>query len=745
MTHLHGAAPAGGTRAQRIGAAGLAVFQALTMATAIASLIAILFGLAAIAGALRTAQAQGVSGVAPPAGLFFRTEQADTALEAPLLRSDVEIGVNGLVARVKVRQHFVNPTDAWMEGVYVFPLPERAAVDRLTLLVGERRIEGAIMAREEARKTYDQAAADSKRASLLSAERPNVFTTSVANIGPGEEIVVEFEYQDAAAFADGRFTLRFPLVVAPRYTPGAEPTLVAGPVTAPPGEGRDVFGPVRHPDDGPVNPVALAITLDAGLPLAEVKSLSHDVTIAAKGEGRRIITLRDGAVPADRDFVLEWRPRVGAAPEPAVFAEQVGGDSYLLVMVLPPEAAEAPPPISRDLVFVVDTSGSMHGPSLDQAKAAMLPALDRLRPGDRFNVIRFANATHALFDGPRPVTARTRRAAAAYVAGLGAEGGTEMMPALLRALSRQTDDARLRQVVFLTDGAVGNEAELFQFITAMLGESRLFTVGIGSAPNSHFMRKAAELGRGSFTYIGDVAEVSERTGALFRKLERPELAGIAHTWPVVAESRPESYPAPMPDLYAGEPVVLTAHLPGVGLDDLQGTVRMTGRRGAEAWQRAVPLDGLRPAAGVAAIWARAKIDHIEDARFRGADPDQVRTQALEVALAHRLVTRYTSLVAVDDRPARPGDTPMQSHEIERNLPHGWDFAHVFGELQRDMQPRALPPSLLRKASGPTGAIALPQTATPAPLHALIGLAALGLGITVLLLMRRRPAFGDSHA
>ena len=254
-------------RAGAIGRAAGAVIGAVFIAKLLLLLGLVLF----MPGAIRAASAQttaaGPAATAepPPAGLFFRSGHGEAAFEAPTLKSDVRISVSGLIARVTVRQRFLNPSESWMEGTYVFPLPERSAVDRLTMTVAGKRIEGVIKEREEARKTYEKAAKEGKRASLLSSERANVFTTSVANIGPGEEIVVEIEYQDRASYQDGRFTYRFPMVVAPRYTPpnsipvaeNGQPA--ARPAAMGPGDGRDLFGPVRHPDKGPVNPVTLAV------------------------------------------------------------------------------------------------------------------------------------------------------------------------------------------------------------------------------------------------------------------------------------------------------------------------------------------------------------------------------------------------------------------------------------------------------------------------------------------------------
>ena len=300
------------------------------------------------------------------------------------------------------------------------------------------------------------------------------------------------------------------------------------------------------------NPVSLAVTLDSGLPLAELTSPYHDVEIQSLDARRQVITLRDGPVPGG--------PRLRAGMDAANGygargrgLRRGGGRRELSAghaVAARGGAAEVPRP-PRDLVFIVDTSGSMHGASLEQAKDAMARALGRLKPQDRFNVIRFNNETYSLFKGARPATRENIAAARNYVGAFEASGGTRMRPALELALAEPAEKGHLRQVVFLTDGAVGNEQELFTRIVERLGESRLFTIGIGSAPNSYFMRKAAQLGRGTFTYIGKLAEVGKRMEALFRKLERPALTGVAAAWPGSGGLDAESYPTPVPDLYDG--------------------------------------------------------------------------------------------------------------------------------------------------------------------------------------------------
>ncbi len=657
-------------------AAGLIVSLALALAAFIVS---------------TQAQAAEASGSGE---LRLRPANGESVLVAPLVSTAVEIDISGNTARASVTQVFRNPTTQWQEGVYVFPLPENAAVDHLDVRVGNRRIEGEIKERAQARSTYEQAKHEGRKATLVEQERPNMFTTSVANIGPNEEIRVSIEYQQTLRYDDGRYRLRFPMVVAPRYIPGdasvvGVPGAGAGANTDRVPDAERITPPVIDPSQGKINPVTLTVTLNAGFPLAEVLSPYHPIDVVAGADDRYHVMLADGAVPADRDFELVWKPQLGREPGASLLSEVRDGRTYALLMLMPPAASDGAPRLPREVVYIVDTSGSMEGASIAQAKAAVSMALDRLQAGDRFNVIEFNSVTRTLFGAPMPADAAAIAQARTFVSKLRAGGGTEMKPALEAALTRDAAPGFVRQVVFLTDGGVGNEADLFSIIGERLGDRRLFTIGIGSAPNSHFMTKAAQFGRGTYTYIGDVREVGAKMSALFRKLESPVLTDVAVSWP----GNTDAFPRQVPDLYAGEPIVVTAALDAPG-----GDVIVSGRRGDTPWQARVPLvaDGIEPGIGV--LWARAKIDALSDAMVGGASETDIRPAIVDVALAHHLVSRYTSLVAVDVTPSVPPGTLVTTSAVPTNLANGMSYDAVFGGL--------------------------PQTATPAPRMALVGLALL---------------------
>ncbi|MHA1537881.1 MAG: marine proteobacterial sortase target protein [Alphaproteobacteria bacterium] len=613
--------------------------------------------------------------------LLLRTDKPGRYLRAPAVKTHVRMEISGLIARVTVSQSFTNPSKQWIEGVYVFPLPANAGVDRLRMRVGDRFIEGKIKERGEARKLYEQAKAAGIKTALVEQQRPNIFTNSIANIGPGETVLVQITYQQTLRYDAGAFALRFPMVVGPRYIPSGEKIVAFNGA----GWGRNtlrvpdasrITPPVLNPKAGKRNPVTLEITLKPGFPLAWVKSETHKLRITANADGSKRIVFDAKSTFTEKDFVLRWQPRIGAAPGAGLFTEIIDGKIYALLMVMPPRGKiEGLKRTRREVIFVIDTSGSMSGTSILQARAALQLALDRLAPGDSFNIIEFNSLARGLFAQARPVSRSTIAQAKSFIAGLTARGGTEMLKALNLALDGGRDKNRLRQVIFLTDGSVGNEAQLFRAIKARLGDSRLFTVGIGSAPNSHFMTKAAQYGRGNFTYISRVAEVKKRMSEMFAKIEEPVLTDIRVRFPASAGA--QAWPRKIPDLYRGEPVILA-----VRLDKLDGKVEIAGRFAGKQWKLALPLSGGQPGAGVGAVWARAKIAAYTDRLHEGASRAQVRAGIIKVALAHRLVSKFTSLIAIDVTPSRPKGQAAVTRAVPVNLPAGWDFEKVFGQQNR---------------------------------------------------------------
>jgi Ca-activated chloride channel family protein len=607
--------------------------------------------------------------------------EAGACIAAAALALDVDYRVSGLIAEASVKQRFRNDGSTFLEGTYLLPLPDGAAVHTLKLRIGARVIEGEIRERAQARAEYQAAAAAGQRTGLVEQHQANLFRTAVANVAPGEEISVEVGFWQRVEFRDGRFNLAFPLTVVPRYALGATATDPAPSVATARGAGTHAGA-------------SIAVALEPGLPVQAIESSTHAIDVQRAGSGYEIVVV-DTRIPADRDFVLHWRPQPGARPDAALFVEHAADGDYAMLMML---AAEQPAErLPRELILVVDTSGSMYGGAIEQAKAALDAALARLAPSDRFNVIQFNSITEALLEQPVAATPDAVKLAREWVATLAADGGTEMHPALERAFAGAAPAGYVRQVVFATDGAVTGEEALYRLIESGAGGARLFPVGIGDAPNAHFLAQAARLGRGANVVIRNLSEVAERMDELYAKLDRPALRDVQLAWPGGAV---ESFPSRIPDLYQGEPLLVVARLA-----QAKGQVDAVGWLKDAAWSKSLPLARTRSDAGVARLWARAKIDDFEDQLRRGADEAVVRPQLIEVALAHHLVTRFTSLIAVDKTPVRPADAALSGADI---VPEGSDDR-----------------------------LAYAQGATPAPLLALSG--ALGLLLVLLAGAPRRRA------
>ena len=643
-------------------------------------------------GMLFEARANSVVGLrqkdqrAGDGGLWLESEEGRTTA-APRLFMDVDIQVSGIIARVKVSQKFINPSERWLEATYVFPLPDDSAVDHMDLVVGSRHIKGQIMEKQEAAATYARAINAGKKSSLLEQNRPNVFTTKVANIAPREEVGVEIEYQQRVKRDTGVYSLRFPMVVGPRYVPGQQTehtavelsedtstTVTSGvTVAGEPSEWLQVSNNVKNEDD-PVIPVKLNVDLVAGFTTKEIVSLYHGVHETRIAEDHSKIEFT-GEVFADRDFVLQWSPEPQDEYVASVFAEKIGKNQYMSLMLMPPQQGEVIS-IPREIVFVLDISGSMAGTSIQQAKAAVAHGLSRLQSFDRFNIIVFNTRASSLFSKSAAANSANIVKAQSFVSSIEAGGGTEIGEALLLALDGSHQHELLRQVVFLTDGAVSNEAELFALINSRLGDSRLFTVGIGSAPNSYFMRRSASMGKGAFTYIGKQLEVKEKMDELLTKIEHPAITDLKISIDTPG-SDVEIYPSPLPDVYHGEPLVFAVRS---GWENVQ--LQIVGTSAGKTWATTVDTSTFGRRTGVATFWARKKIANLMESLALGGRPSEIRKEVVHTALEHHLMSKYTSLVAVDENPSRPEGQPLGKGVVKNHLPQGWQSSPIFaGGLQ----------------------------------------------------------------
>ena len=617
--------------------------------------------------------------------LLVKNAQTGEYTPTPTLATEVEIDVSGMLSRTKVSQKFQNNSKDWVEGIYVFPLPDNAAVDRLRMRIGSRIIEGQIKEKKVAKKMFHEAKKSGKKATLVEQERSNIFTTSLTNIAPGESITVEIEYQNTLDYREGIVRLRFPLVVAPRYISDREYEALNTPqkIRNNTEDANRISPPVIDESEPKRNFVNLSINLDAGFTIANIQSTNHDIRKHKITDRKYTIQLASGSVPADRDFEVTWRSAPNAMPSSAVYTEIKGDKHFSLITLFPPTVQTEPDVrLPRDVVFVVDTSGSMHGSSLDQAKSALTMAVRRLTKNDRFNIIQFDDQTKALFDRERPASNKNLKVACQYIDALTADGGTEFAPALSMALNDEVKTGRIRQIVFITDGSIGNEDQIFSMIKSRLGANRLFPIGIGSAPNSHLMTKIAEYGRGSFTYIGDISEVAMKMGELFNRLENPIVTDITTHWP--KHFKVDITPEIIPDLYQGEPLVIIAETDKFAT----GSVQISGMFAGRKWNRSVDLETQTNQQGIGQVWARRKISEHMGSLRGGAAEDKVRQAIMHLALEHSLITKYTSLVAVDITPSRTTEF-MYRQRLPLNLPNRWSQAKIFGTLPQTATPSAM--------------------------------------------------------
>lgn len=578
----------------------------------------------------------------------FEMQSSVSQHTALALDTAMHVEITGLQARVQVAQLFRNDSRHWSEGVYRFPLPDGAAVDRMMFEVGERLIEGEIRERDTAMRVYQLARSAGRTAGLVEQERANQFVTRLANIGPNEEIRVLISYLVDVAYQDGTFSLRLPTTFNRRFASEPQPG-GAGPAPHPLLTSSSDLGDHRF---------ELAIELRTDLALASIESRYHDVRVQASSVGYQIELTETART--DRDFELLWRPEFLSAPQASFLTWDSGEALYAQLMLVPPvDAALQDQP--REIIFVIDTSGSMEGASLAQARAALAQGLDQLDAQDRFNLVQFNSDTETLYSVSAPATAAHVQRAREYIQRLVANGGTVMAPALEAALTLPAQAGLMRQVVFVTDGSVGNERELLGQIAGQLGAARLFTVGIGSAPNSWFMRKAAEIGRGSHTHIGRLDEVSERMLDLWLKIRTPAITDLCIDWGVPAEY----YPEVIPDLYAGVPLWVVAKLPSVPTQ-----VSLCGELNGAGWSfEAVP----EPDSGsqtLATAWARRKVEALQDSVSFGANPEAMTAEITRVALDYGLLTQHTALVAVDRSPARPAGAALATGNVPSLLPAG---------------------------------------------------------------------------
>lgn len=612
--------------------------------------------------------------------------------ECPLERTDVSIEVSGFVVRARVEHRFANPFRERIEAVYAFPLPERAAVRDMEMHVADRVVRADIQRRDEARATYERARSEGRTTSLLEQERPNVFTASVANVRPGEPVRVILEYVEVLEPDAGRWELAFPMTIGPRFVPGEPLPAVRTTAAGAGASARSGTGwspdTDRVPDASRITPpvappgrsghdVSLSVTLRAGAPIGSLEVPTHDVSITRGSPMHAEIALAPHETIPNRDFVLRWTvdpTRVGAAV--LTHRARTDDDGYLTLML---QSRSSPPPdevTPREIVFVLDTSGSMYGQPMDLSKELMRTLIADLRPSDSFAVLRYSDSASSLWSAPMPATEARRREALAFVESLSGEGGTDALGGVRAAFAYPHDPARLRIVVFLTDGYIGGEREVLGEIQREIRDARLFSFGVGSSVNRYLLEEMAREGRGDAAIVTLRHDPHAEVRRFYERMRRPYLTDVSVDWGGLAVDR--AYPARIPDLFAGQPVLVHARYARPG----RGTITVRGRLAGQPFEQqiAVELPALRQDdSAIASVWARERIGELERRMHDGDDPALV-SELTDVALSHRLVSRFTSFVAVEERREvrADGSGEPRTVVVPVELPEGVSASRVFG-------------------------------------------------------------------
>ena len=603
----------------------------------------------------KTASAQSPE---TPGALIATVGESKTRLPCPLKHTNVRAEISGFISRVVVTQQFENPFTERIEAVYTFPLPQNAAVDDMTMTIGDRMIRGKILPREEAQAVYEGAKARGYSASLLDQERPNIFTQSIANILPGNQVTITISYTETLRYEDGSYEFVFPMVVGPRYIPASVPDAARiAPSVAADRSGHDI---------------SFEVDLDAGLIVDNLEAKTHPVDIERPSPTRARLRLRGGATIPNKDFILRY-DIAGKTIQDAVLTHRSDKGGFFTLMLQPPERIGADDVTPKELVFVLDTSGSMGGFPIEKAKETMNLALQNLYPDDTFNLITFSGDTRILFEQPVRATKANLRRAQQFLSASVGYGGTEMMSAIKAALEPSDNQSHVRIVCFMTDGFVGNDMQIIAEIQKHKN-ARVFAFGVGNSVNRFLLDNMATAGGGDVEYVGLNDDASAAAQRFHQRVRNPLLTDISIDWGGLAVT--DVYPKRLPDLFGAKPVFITGRYTGPG----SGTIKLKGHMAGNPFTREIPVTLPETMAlhdVLAPLWARARIDSLmsEDylGALRGSMRDELKSTITQLGIEFRLMTQFTSFVAVeeisvdDDGTLRRIDVPVDVPEgMNRN-------------------------------------------------------------------------------
>jgi Ca-activated chloride channel family protein len=633
---------------------------------------------------------------------YFVVQGSQPGVDAlPLKSTRADVTVSGVIADVRVTQTYRNEGTTPLEARYVFPASTRAAVYAMRLRVGDRVVDAQVREKQQARREYDAAKQAGKSAALLEQQRPNVFSMAIANVMPNDEIAVDLRYTETIVPDEGTYRFVFPTVVGPRYNGGTRPD---GTPTESQKNETWIAQPTLRAGEPAKHTFELNATVLAPMPVKSIASPSHTLAFSGVGEKKATARLAPDRAHANRDVVLEYQ-LAGSSVETGVLLYQDRDENFFLLMAEPPARVAMTDVVPREYIFILDISGSMHGFPLNTAKSLLRELVQRLRPSDTFNVIPFAGGTSLLAATSVPASEENIAAAIRFINGQTGGGGTELLPALRRALAMPSDAGRARTFAVITDGYVSIEKEAFELVRANLGSANVFAFGIGSSVNRFLIDGLARAGKGEPFFVLNAAQ-AEREALRFRQMiEQPVLTQIRVKFPHGFDAYDLDVPQ-VPDLFAQRPIVLMGKYRGTPA----GTIEIGGIAAGGAVNLPIDLAHAATSDSTQALkylWARSRIAELGDYLKLRSD-DDTKHAITALGLKYNLLTDTTSFIAID--------------KVVRN---------TTGQSTSVDQPQPLPEGVseLALAAAP---------ATPEPEFAL--LAALAGGLTWW--MRRRRIAGQ---
>jgi len=602
--------------------------------------------------------------------------------QCPLKRTAVSADVSGFVSRVTVTQQFQNPSKTPIEAIYTFPLPADAAVDDMRMVIGDRTISGQIKRREEAEKIYAAARANGQTAALLDQERPNIFTQSVANIMPGQSVSITLSYSNMLKYDDGAYEFTFPMVVGPRNT--SQPSYDGAPGNPPvQSDGEKISPPVTPQGTRAGHDITLAVKLDAGLPINEVKSHLHEVTVDREGANRATIRLRGGSTIPNKDFILRYTVG-GAQMQTGVLAHSQGNGGYFTLILQPPADPVKQDVAPKEMVFVIDQTGSQRGEPIKKAKETMKYCLENLNPGDTFQLIGFNTQIFPCFEEPVPLTEGNMKRALDFLAPIEGNGGTDILKSVDYALKIKDDPTRLRMICYMTDGFVGNDMQVLDHIRKNRGRARMFVFGIGNSVNRFLVDGMSREGRGA-SQIVDLKMPGEAAASRFHaRINKPILLDPQVDFGGLTVD--DVYPKAIPDVFSSGPIILKGRYKGAPVGD----VTVSGILRGKPWSQKVHVTFpavQKENAALPTLWAREKLEDLQSQDWKGAqsgNPDaKIKEQVVNLALDYRLMSQYTSFVAVEDKVVNVGGKQRRI-DVPVEMPEGVSYEGIFGEARLDL-------------------------------------------------------------